>query len=434
MVDASHDPAARCDFYYRFSPHFIYSAFNLQITWLVRQTVATVVFGSVERHLQENTIQMTKMTVPLLDLRAQHQTIRTEVMEAVERVFDSQIFIMGKEVEEFEREAATYCRAKHAIGCASGSDALLLALMALGVEAGDEVITVAFTFFATGGAIARIGAKPVYIDIAPGDFNLDPELLERAITPRTKAIMPVHLFGQCAVMDTILEVARRHKLPVIEDAAQAIGADYNGRRAGTMGDIGCFSFFPSKNLGGAGDGGLLTTEDDALAEQLRILRVHGGKPKYYHRVVGINSRLDALQAAVLRVKLKYLDQWTEGRQRNAARYDALFAEAKLEEVVTPPVYPGRRHIYNQYTIRCAERDALMAYLKAEGIGTEIYYPVPLHQQECFAYLGYSAGDLPMSEQAARECLSLPIYPEMTEAMQDYVVEKIAEFYRRGKND
>jgi len=377
---------------------------------------------------------MTKMTVPLLDLRAQHQTIRREVMDAVERVFDSQMFILGEEVETFERAAAAYCQAKHAIGCASGSDALLLAMMALNVGPGDEVITAPFTFFATGGAIARLGAKPVYVDIVPGDFNLDPERLERAITPRTKAIMPVHLFGQCAPMDAILEIARRHKLPVIEDAAQAIGADLNGRRAGTMGEIGCFSFFPSKNLGGAGDGGLLTTNDDELASQLRILRVHGGQKKYYHRIVGINSRLDALQAAVLNVKLKYLDQWTEGRQRNAARYDALFAEAGLEEVTTPRAYPGRRHIYNQYTIRCAARDELMAWLKEQGIGTEVYYPVPLHLQECFAYLGYSAGDQPVSEQAARECVSLPIYPELTEEMQRYVVEKIDEFYRHGNHD
>lgn len=379
------------------------------------------------------TTHMTKMTVPLLDLRAQHQTIRREVMDAVERVFDSQMFILGAEVEAFERAAAAYCQAKHAIGCASGSDALLLAMMALGVGPGDEVITVPFTFFATGGAIARLGAKPVYVDIAPGDFNLDPERLERAITPRTKAIMPVHLFGQCATMDVILEIARRHRLPVIEDAAQAIGADFNGRRAGTMGEIGCFSFFPSKNLGGAGDGGLLTTDDDELAGRLRVLRVHGGQTKYYHRIVGINSRLDALQAAVLNVKLKYLDQWTEGRQRNAARYDALFTEAGLEEVTTPRAYPGRRHIYNQYTIRCAARDELMAWLKEQGIGTEVYYPVPLHLQECFAYLGYGAGDLPASEQASRECLSLPIYPELTDEMQRYVVEKIDEFYRRDNH-
>ncbi len=369
------------------------------------------------------------MRVPLLDLQAQHRSIRDEVMAAVERVFDSQAFILGTEVEHFERAVAEYCRARHAVGCASGSDALLLALMALGVKAGDEVITVAYTFFATGGAIARLGARPVYVDISLDDFNLDPELLERAITPRTKAIIPVHLFGQCAEMDAIMEIARRHQLPVIEDAAQAIGAEYKGRRAGTMGEIGCFSFFPSKNLGGAGDGGLLVTDDDELAERLRTLRVHGGKPKYYHRVVGINSRLDALQAAVLGVKLKYLDQWTASRQHNAARYHALFAEAGLSQVITPKVKPGRRHIYNQYTIRCERREELKAHLRREGIGTEIYYPVPLHLQECFAYLGYNAGDLPVSEQAARESLSLPIYPELTEEMQRYVVEKVIEFYR-----
>ena len=370
------------------------------------------------------------MTVPLLDLRAQHQMIRGEVMAAVERVFDSQAFVLGAEVEAFERAAADYCRTKHAVGCASGSDALLLALMALGVGSGDEVITVPFTFFATGGAVARLGARPVFVDISPDDFNLDPGLVERAITPRTKAIIPVHLFGQCAEMNAILEVARRHGLPVIEDAAQAIGAEDEGRRAGTMGDVGCFSFFPSKNLGGAGDGGMLTTDDDALAGKLRTLRVHGAEPKYYHHVVGINSRLDALQAAVLGVKLKYLDEWTEARRRNAARYDALFAEAGLEEVTTPAARPGRRHVYNQYTIRCAQRDELMTYLKGEGIGTEIYYPVPLHLQECFADLGHRAGDLPASEGAARECLSLPIYAELTEEMQRYVVEKVSAFYRQ----
>jgi len=372
---------------------------------------------------------MSPMKVPLLDLRAQYQTIRQEVMAAVERVFEGQTFILGPEVERFEAAVAEYCQAKHAIGCASGSDALLLALMAFGVGAGDEVITVPYTFFATGGAVARLGARPVYVDIALDDFNLDPELIERAITPRTKAIIPVHLYGQCAEMNPILEVARRHHLPVIEDAAQAIGAEYQGRRAGTMGEVGCFSFFPSKNLGAAGDAGLLTTEDDELAERLRLLRVHGGQPKYYHRVVGINSRLDALQAAVLNVKLKYLDQWTEARRRNAARYNALFAEAGLEEVITPVAHPDRRHIYHQYTIRCAQRDELMAHLRREGVGTEIYYPVPLHLQECFAYLGYHPGALPASEQAARESLSLPVYPELTAEMQGYVVERIAGFYQ-----
>jgi dTDP-4-amino-4,6-dideoxygalactose transaminase len=277
--------------------------------------------------------------------------------------------------------------------------------------------------------IARLGARPVYIDIRRADFNLDPEMIEQAITPRTRALLPVHLFGQCAEMDTILDIARRYEIPVIEDAAQAIGADYRGRRAGTMGLVGCFSFFPSKNLGGAGDGGLLTTDDDALADRLRLLRVHGMQPKYHHRFVGINSRLDSLQAAVLGVKLKYLDRWTEARRRNAARYDRLFGEAGLEEVVTPSANTDCRHIYHQYTLRCARRDELMANLKEAGVATEVYYPVPLHLQECFEYLGHHAGDLAVSEEAARESLSLPVYPELTEEMQRYVVERITQFYR-----
>ncbi len=369
------------------------------------------------------------MKVPLLDLVAQHKTIRDEMMEAVTRVFDSQQFVMGAGVEEFEHAVAEYLGVKHAIGCASGSDALLLALIALGVGEGDEVITTAFTFFATTSAITRLGAHPVYVDIAYDDFNLNVELLARAVTPRTRAILPVHLYGQCARMDAILEVAVKHNIPVVEDAAQAIGAEFKGRRAGTMGAAGCFSFFPSKNLGAAGDGGLMTTDDDELAAQLRILRVHGMEPKYHHQVVGINSRLDALQAAVLKVKLKYLDQWNEARRANAARYEELFAEAGLEEIVTPKAHAECRHIFHQYTIRCSQRDELKAYLQGEGVGTEVYYPVPLHLQGCFAFLGHGEGDLPETERAARECLSLPIYPELAEEAQEYVVEKIAEFYR-----
>lgn len=372
-----------------------------------------------------------EMNVPLLDLRAQFQTIRGEVMAAVERVFESQHFILGPEVEAFERDAAEYCRIKHAIGCGSGSDALLLALTALGVGPGDEVVTASFSFFATAGSIARLGARPVFVDISPDDFNVDPNLIERAITPRAKAILPVHLFGQCAEMDAIREVADRHNLPVVEDAAQAIGAGYCERRAGAIGAVGCFSFFPSKNLGGAGEGGLMTTDDDDLAEKLRLLRVHGMRPKYYHKVVGVNSRLDALQAAVLGVKLKYLDRWSDARRRNAEHYDKLFAEAGVEEVTTPAVRPNRRHIFNQYTIRCSRRDELMDFLKRRGVGSEIYYPAPLHLQECFAHLGYKPGDLPATERASRECLSLPIYPELTEEMRQYVVEKIAEFYREA---
>jgi len=370
-----------------------------------------------------------EMNVPLLDLRGQFQTIRGEVMAAVERVFESQHFVLGPEVESFERDAAEYCQVRHAIGCGSGSDALLLALTALGVGPGDEVVTPSFTFFATAGSITRLGARAVFVDISPDDFNIDPDVIERAITPRAKAILPVHLFGQCAEMETIVTVAERHSLPVIEDAAQAIGAEYHKQRAGAMGAVGCFSFFPSKNLGGAGEGGLMTTDDDHLAEKLRLLRVHGMRPKYYHQVVGVNSRLDALQAAVLRVKLKYLDQWSDARRRNAEHYDRLFAEAGVEEVVTRAVRPNRRHIFNQYTVRCSRRDELMDFLKRRGVGSEIYYPTPLHLQECFAYLGYKPGDLPVTERTSRECLSLPIYPELTEEMRRYVVETVAEFYR-----
>jgi dTDP-4-amino-4,6-dideoxygalactose transaminase len=370
-----------------------------------------------------------EMNVPLLDLRAQFQAIRGEVMAAVERVFEGQQFILGPEVEAFERAAAEYCHAKHAVGCGSGSDALLLALTALGVGPGDEVVTVSFTFFATASSITRLGARAIFVDISPDDFNIDPELIERSITPRTKAIMPVHLFGQSAEMDAIRKIAERHNLPVVEDAAQAIGAEYHKKRAGVMGAIGCFSFFPSKNLGGAGEGGLMTTDDDHLADKLRLLRAHGMRPKYYHQIVGINSRLDALQAAVLGVKLKYLDQWSEARRRNAEHYDRLFAEAGVEEVVTPAVRPNRRHIFNQYTIRCLRRDDLMDFLKRRGVGSEIYYPAPLHLQECFSYLGYKQGDLPVTERASRECLSLPVYPELTEEMRRYVVDQIAEFYR-----
>jgi dTDP-4-amino-4,6-dideoxygalactose transaminase len=369
------------------------------------------------------------MKIPLLDLIAQHQTIREEMMAAVARVFDTQQFVMGAGVEEFEREAARYCRVKHAIGCASGSDALLLALMALDVGASDEVITTAYTFFATTSAITRLGAKPVYVDIAYDDFNLNVDLLERAVTPKTKAILPVHLYGQCARMDAIEEVASKYNLPIVEDAAQAIGAEFQGRPAGTMGVIGCFSFFPSKNLGGAGDGGMMTTNDDALAARLRMLRVHGMEPKYYHHVVGINSRLDALQAAVLTVKLKYLDQWNEARRANAARYESRFAEAGIEEVVLPKIHGDSVHTFHQYTIRCQRRDELRAHLQTVGVGCEVYYPVPLHLQECFAFLGHTAGDLPETERAARECLSLPIYAELTAEQQRYVVEQIAKFYR-----
>jgi dTDP-4-amino-4,6-dideoxygalactose transaminase len=303
--------------------------------------------------------------------------------------------------------------------------------MALGIGQDDEVVTVSYSFFATAGSIARLGAVPVFVDVRPHDFNIDPDQLERAITSRTKAIMPVHLFGQCAEMDRILEITARYELPVIEDAAQAIGSRYRERSAGTLGTIGCFSFFPSKNLGAAGDAGLVTTNDPELAARLKILRVHGMEPKYYHHLIGVNSRIDALQSAVLRVKLKYLDEWTNARRRNAARYNALFADAAIAGVALPVENADCRHIYNQYTIRCAERDSLFEYLRAAGIGTEVYYPVPLHLQECFAPLGYVEDSLPVTEALAREALSLPIYPELTEEMQRYVVEKISDFYRNA---
>jgi dTDP-4-amino-4,6-dideoxygalactose transaminase len=326
-----------------------------------------------------------------------------------------------------EQEVAAYSDCAHGVGVSSGTDALLAALMAIDLKPGDEVITTPFTFFATAGAIARLGGRPVFVDIEPQSFNLNPALIEAAVTPRTRAIIPVHLYGQMAEMDPIMEVAVRHNLYVIEDAAQAVGAEYQGRRAGSIGHMGCFSFFPSKNLGGFGDGGMVTTNDAAMAERLRLLRGHGAQPKYYHAVVGGNFRLDALQAAVLRVKLKYLDEWTAARQRNADTYRRLFAESGAP-VGLPAEMPHRRHIYNQFVIRAERRDELMAFLKQQQIGTEIYYPVSLHLQECFADLGYRAGDCPESERAARETIALPIYPELTEAMLGRVSTSVAEFF------
>ena len=371
------------------------------------------------------------MKVPMLDLAAQYSAIRWEIRAAMERVCDTQNFILGPEVAGFEQEIAAFCGAGHAVGVSSGTDALLAALMAAGIGADDEVITSPFTFFATAGVIARLGARPVFVDIEADSFNLDPEEIPDKIRPRTKAILPVHLFGRCAVMDAILEIARRHGCAVIEDAAQSIGArDYHGRSAGTIGDIGCFSFFPSKNLGAFGDGGMAVTNDDKLAEMLRVLRVHGGKPKYHHKLIGGNFRLDALQAAVLRVKLKYLPLWTEARRRNAARYRELFTRAGLSQVVLPQDAAG--HIYNQFVIRCPGRDALHAFLRRNGIETEIYYPVPLHLQECFAALGYRPGQFARTEAAAEQVLALPIYPELSEAQQGCVVDRIGEFY--GQQD
>jgi dTDP-4-amino-4,6-dideoxygalactose transaminase len=384
--------------------------------------------------------------VPLLDLKAQYAQFRAEVLAAIESVCASQHFILGENVRAFESQIAEYCGAAHAVGVSSGTDALLLALMALGIGAGDEVITSPFTFFATAGTIARTGARPAFCDIEPGTFNLSPsavqsfidescvvrggELVRRTTGARVRALMPVHLYGQAADMDALGALARRYDLAVIEDAAQAIGTETaDGARVGSLGDIGCFSFFPSKNLGAFGDAGLCTTEDAALAERMRVLRVHGGQPKYFHALIGGNFRIDELQAAVLRVKLKYLDEWTEGRQRNAAFYDAAFADASLGARIAAPRKLARgRHIYNQYVLRAERRDALRAFLTERHIGTEIYYPVPLHLQECFAYLGHARGDFPHSERAAAETLALPVYPELSREQLGAVVAAIAEFY------
>ena len=375
------------------------------------------------------------MKVPLLDLRAQHESLRDELLAAIERVMDSQQFVLGPDVQAFEEEIARYTKTRHAIGCASGSDALLLALLALGVGTGDEVITSPFTFFATAGAIVRLGARPVFVDIDPRTYNIDPARVEAVITPRTRAIMPVHLYGQCADMNPLLEISARHNLPLIEDAAQAIGSEDRGRTAGSMGVIGCFSFYPTKNLGGAGDGGLLTTNDEELAQRLRALRVHGGTTEYHHREVGINSRLDSLQAAVLRVKLKYLDGWSGERQKKAQRYNQLFQEAKLEfELIPPFVRAETRHIFHQYVVRVPQhRDAIMKHLDHKGVGTKIYYPIPLHEQECFQYLGYKEGAFPEAERAARETVALPCFPELTEEQQEYVVDAISSFQVSGSS-
>lgn len=369
------------------------------------------------------------VNVPLLDLKAQYRSIRTEIMAALESVCDEQAFILGARVADLEKDIQGYVGASHAVGVASGTDAILLALMACGVGPGDEVVTVPYTFFATAGSISRLGAKPVFVDIKPDTYNLDPALLESALTPKTKAVMPVHLYGQCAEMEPILKTAAARKLPVIEDAAQAIGAARRGRQAGTLGQAGCFSFFPSKNLGGFGDGGMVTTNDQALADRVRMLRVHGSRVKYVHEMIGLNSRLDALQAAVLRIKLTHLEEWTKGRQRNAARYDSLFKDAGLLDRVTlPAVTAENRHVYNQYVVRVPQRDQLRTFLQEQGVGTEIYYPTPLHLQVCYKDLGYREGSFPQSERAAKETLALPVFAELTADQQVYVVETIKKFY------
>ncbi len=384
--------------------------------------------------------------VPLLDLKAQFAQIRAEIMPVIEEVCASQQFILGAHVRAFEEESARYCGTAQGIGVSSGTDALLLALMALGIGPGDAVLTTPFTFFATAGAIARTGARPLFCDIDRDTFNLSPSavrtfidtccetrggaLVHAATGGRIKALMPVHLYGQSADMEPLMAIAREHGLKVIEDAAQAIGTEYRGHiRVGSIGDVGCFSFFPSKNLGAFGDAGLCTTNDPELAERMRVLRVHGGKPKYFHALIGGNFRLDELQAAVLRVKLKYLDGWTQARRDHAAFYESAFAAAALQDkVTTPRALLGDRHIFNQYVVRVRERDALKQFLSERNIGTEIYYPVPLDRQECFAYLGYAAGDFPESERAAAETLALPIFPELKPAQLEHVVASIAQFY------
>ena len=367
------------------------------------------------------------MIVPLLDLQAQYRPLRDELLAAVTRVCDSQRFIMGPEVEAFEREVASSLGVSHAVAVSSGTDALLVAFMALGVGPGDEVITSTYSFFASAGCIARLGAVPRLVDIDPVTYNLQPELVRRAITPRTRLIVPIHLYGLCADMDPILEVAAAAGVPVVEDAAQAIGATYKGRKAGGMGVAGCFSFFPSKNLGAFGDGGLVTTNDDRLAHEVRLLRNHGAQPKYVHKRIGGNFRLDALQAAVLRVKLPHVERWSAMRRANADRYRRLFEEAGLSGCMTLPCEPegGYRHIYNQYVVRVPERDRVRTALTAAGIGTEIYYPIPFHLQECFASLGYRRGDFPHAEAAADTTLALPIYGELTGEQQMSVVASLA---------
>jgi dTDP-4-amino-4,6-dideoxygalactose transaminase len=370
------------------------------------------------------------MKVPLLDLTEQNSILRPEIEAALGRVLDTNGFILGAEVAALEKELAEYCGTKHAIGCASGTDALLLALMAFDVGADDEVITTPYSFFATVSSITRLGAKPVFVDIDPQTYNLDVSQIEAKITERTKAIQPVHLYGQCADMAELRRISEKYGVPLVEDAAQAIGAEESGIRAGAMSEIGCFSFYPSKNLGGMGDGGFMTTDSDELAHKLKALRVHGSFERYYHKWVGLNSRLDGFQGAVLRVKLPHLDEWSDARKRNADYYRELFTDAGLaEQIALPFERENVRHIYNQFVVRVPERrDELRNFLTENDIGTDIYYPVSLHQQECFGYLGYKTGDFPESERASTETLALPIFPELKREQQEYVVAKIAEFY------
>jgi dTDP-4-amino-4,6-dideoxygalactose transaminase len=368
------------------------------------------------------------MAIPLLDLKAQYKTIRDEVLRVTEEVYESQYFILGPRVDAFERDFAAYCHSTYAVGVSSGTDALLEALMVLGVGQGDEVIVPAYSFFATAGVVHRLGARPVFVDIKLDDYNIDVSLIEAKITDRTRAIMPVHLYGQCADMTAINELAQRRGIPIVEDAAQAVGAEFEGKRAGALGTLGCFSFFPSKNLGGFGDAGAITTNDAAMYEKLVDFRVHGMRPKYFHHYVGGNFRIDALQAAILHVKLPHLESWTEGRRSNAAKYGKLFADAKVgERIVLPTELAGRRHIYNQYILRFPEgratRDRVLEHLKSKSIGCEIYYPLTLPQQKCFADV--AEGSYPNSDAAAEQTLAIPIYPELTDAQLEEIVKEIA---------
>ena len=376
--------------------------------------------------------QVSQPSVPLLDLTAQYAPIRAQILEAITRVCDSQRFILGPETQALERELAAMLQVRDAIGVSSGTDALLVAMMALGIGAGDEVITSTYSFFATAGCITRLGARPVLVDIDPVTYNIDPAGVARALTARTRAIIPVHLYGHCADMDALQEIASGAGVPIIEDACQSIGATWHGKQSGSMGAIGCFSFFPSKNLGAFGDAGLATTQDAALGAEIRLLRGHGAERRYYHERVGGNFRIDELQSAVLRVKAPHLAEWTAARRRNAERYRALFAARGLTQVVLPVEQPGAFHIYNQFVVRLPQRDAVKDHLQASGIGCEIYYPVPFHLQVCFKDLGYALGAFPEAERAAAESLALPIYGELTEAQQEHVVSAIAGFYEAAR--
>lgn len=378
------------------------------------------------------------MKVPFFDLKLQFTSIQDEIYASLKEVFKTQQFILGPQVKQLEEAIAPYCQTQYGIGVASGSDALLLALMALGIGKEDEVILPTFTFFATAGSVSRLKAKPIFVDIHPETFNIDPSRIEEKISPKTKAIIPVHLFGQCADMDPILQMAKAKGLFVIEDAAQAIGAEYKpslhslSRRAGGMGDLGCFSFYPTKNLGAMGDAGMVVTNRLDLAERIRILRVHGSQPKYFHRWIGLNSRLDTIQAAILLVKFKYLEKWTQERQKRAQIYHTLFRDSSsdIPDLQLPITQYENTHVYHQYVIRVRERDRLRDFLLKEGIGTDIYYPLPLHLQDCFSFLGHRRGDFPNSEKASGEVLALPIYPELTEDQQFFIVDRIRAFYRR----